>query len=188
MVLDCIEEHAPIKRVSLTRPVDPWMKDESIVNLKTQLKHHRNKARLSKEENDKKNYQATRNLQKWQNLKEVWSTVNHILAEQQTRIQQHSSDLNNYFTTLASKLTNKENAPPNLPDITSMQENSNGFTIQHANYDKIKEIVWKLKNDCSSGYGIIPVQFINPASYHLSSPLVYTINNSMDKIIFPNSC
>ena len=40
LVLDCIEKHAPIKRVRLTRPVAPWMKDESIVNLKTQLEHH----------------------------------------------------------------------------------------------------------------------------------------------------
>ena len=36
LILDCIEKHAPIKRIRLTRPVAPWMKDESIVNLKTQ--------------------------------------------------------------------------------------------------------------------------------------------------------
>ena len=40
LILDCIEKHAPIKRIRLTRPVAPWMKDESIVNLKTQLEHH----------------------------------------------------------------------------------------------------------------------------------------------------
>ena len=136
LILDCIEKHAPIKRIRLTRPVAPWMKDESIVNLKTQLEHHRHKARASKEENDWKNYQVTRNklkktikttkaafLQRTmssKNPKEVWSTVNRILAKQQTRIKQHPSDLNNHFTTLASKLTNKENAPPKLPDISSM--------------------------------------------------------------------
>ena len=52
LILDCIEKHAPIKRIRLTRPVAPWMKDESIVNLKTQLEHHRHKARASKEESD----------------------------------------------------------------------------------------------------------------------------------------
>ena len=40
LVLNCIEKHAPIKRVRLTQPVVPWIKDESIVNLKTQLEHH----------------------------------------------------------------------------------------------------------------------------------------------------
>ena len=119
--------------------------------------------------------------------KEVWSTVNRILKKQQTRIKQHSSDLNNHFTTLASKLTNKENAPPKLPDISSMQENSNRFKIQHTNYDQIKKIILGLKNDCSSGYDNIPVRFIKPVSDHLISPLVHIINNSIDKIFFPNS-
>ena len=44
LIRDCIEKHAPIKRVRLTQPVAPWMKEESIVNLKTQLKHHPHKA------------------------------------------------------------------------------------------------------------------------------------------------
>ena len=102
-------------------------------------------------------------------------------------MKQHPSDLNNHFTTLASKLTNKENAPSKLPDISSMQENSNGFKIQHTNYDQIKKIILGLKNDCSSGYDNIPVRFIKPVSDHLISPLVHIINNSINKIFFPNS-
>ena len=109
------------------------MKDESIVNLKTQLKHHRHKASASKKENDRKNYQVTRNKLKKtikttkaallrkamssKNPKEIWSTVNRIFTKQQTRIIQQPSDLNNYFTTPASKLTKKENAPSKLPGV-----------------------------------------------------------------------
>ena len=73
------------------------------------------------------------------NPKEVWSKVNRMLAKQQSCIKHHPSDLNNHFAKLASKLTNKENAPPKLPDISSMQENLNGFKIQHTNYDQIKK-------------------------------------------------
>ena len=122
------------------------MKNESIVNLKTQLEHHRHKASASKEENDRKNYQVTRNKLKKTikttflrkamsstNPKEVWSTVNCILTKQQTRIKQQPIDLNNHFTTLVSKLTKKENAPSKLLGISSMQENSNGFKIQYTN-------------------------------------------------------
>ena len=203
LILDCIEKHAPIKRVRLTRPVAPWIKDESIANLKRQLEHHLHKASVSKQENDRKNYQVTQNKLKKtikttkatflrkamssKNPKEVWSTVNRILTKQQTRIKQHPSDLDNHFTTLASKLTDKENAPSNQPDISSMQENSNGFKIQHTNYDQIKKIILGLKYDCSGGYDNIPVRFIKPVSDHLISPLLHIINNSIDKKFFPNS-
>ena len=97
------------------------------------------------------------------------------------------SDLNNHFTTLVSKLTNKENAPSKLPDISSVQANSNGFKIQYTNYDQIKKIILGLKNDCSSGYDNIPVRFMKPVSDHVISPLVHIINNSIDKIFFQNS-
>ena len=127
------------------------------------------------------------NVMSSKNPKEVWSTVNRILRKQQTRIKQHPSDLNNHFTTLASKLTNKENAPPKLPDISSMQENWNCFKIQLTNYDQIKKIILGLKNDCSSGYDNIPVRFIKPVSDHLIWPLVHIINNSINKKIIPNS-
>ena len=122
-----------------------------------------------------------------QNPKEVWSTVNRILTKQQTGIKQHPSVRNNHFTTLASKLTEKKNAPSKLPDISSMQGNPNGFKIHHTNHDQIKKIILGLKNDCSSGYDNIPVRFIKPVSDQLISSLIHIINNSVDKKIFPNS-
>ena len=73
LVLDCIEKHALIKRVRLTRPVAPWMKEESIVNLKTQFEHHRHKASVSKEENDRKNYPVTPN--KLRNIKKNYQSA-----------------------------------------------------------------------------------------------------------------
>ena len=165
LIIDCIEKYAPVKRIRLNRPVAPWIKDDSIINLKAQLEHHRHKVRASKEENDRKNYQVTQNKPKKtikttkvaflrkamssKNPKEVWGTVNRILTKQQTRIKHHPRDLNNHFTTLASKLINKENAPSKLSDISSIQENSNGFKIPHSNYDQIKKIILGLKNNCS---------------------------------------
>ena len=76
LVLDCIEKHAPIKKVRLTRPVAPWIKDESIVNLKTQLEHHWHKASVSKEQNDRKQYQVTWNKLK-KTIKTTWSIMEH---------------------------------------------------------------------------------------------------------------
>ena len=68
-----------------------------------------------------------------------------------------------------------------------MQENSNGFKIQHTNYGQIKKIILGLKIDYSSGYDNIPVRFIKPVSDHLISPLVHIINNSVNKFFPPNS-
>ena len=67
-----------------------------------------------------------------------------------------------------------------------MQENSNGFNIQHTNYDQIKKIILGLKNDCSGDHDNIPVRLMKPVSDHLISPLVH-INNSINKKFFPNS-
>ena len=68
-----------------------------------------------------------------------------------------------------------------------MQENSNGFKIQHTNYGQIKKIILGLKIDYSSGYDNIPVRFIKPVSDHLISPLVHIINNSVNKFFPQNS-
>ena len=150
LILDCIEKHAPIKRIRLTRPVAPWMKDESIVNLKTQLEHHPHKARASKEENDWKNYQVTRNKLKKtikttkaaflrkamssRNPKEVWSIVNRILTKQQTRIKQHLSDLNNHFTTLALLLLFTY-----LPSITASSKKYTNSNRQRNTFISLKK-------------------------------------------------
>ena len=95
LILNGIEKHAPTKRIRLTGPVALRMKDESIVNLKTQ--NITDTKQVSKEEHDRKNYHITRNklkkttkttkaafLRKAMSSKypkKVWSTVNRILTK-----------------------------------------------------------------------------------------------------------
>ena len=43
MITDCIHKHAPIRKVKLTRPPSPWMKDLNISN----LQRTRNEARIN---------------------------------------------------------------------------------------------------------------------------------------------
>ena len=45
------------------------------------------------------------------NLKEVWETVNFIFDPPKNRIKHNPGHLNQYYTELASTLTNKENIP-----------------------------------------------------------------------------
>ena len=63
---DCLESHAPTRRVKLTRPIAPWMKDPTIVSDRQKLELSRIKSRDSKNPKehqkyleDKKQYKKT---------------------------------------------------------------------------------------------------------------------------------
>ena len=42
-----------------------------------------------------------------------------------------------------------------------------------------------LKNDYSSGHNKIPVPYPKPVAEYITSPMVHTINTSIDQEIFP---
>ena len=76
--------------------------------------------------------------------KEVWDAVNRVINPPKNRIRQNTSDLNNYFTTLASNLSGKENEPLNKSEILQLLErvpDSNAFTINYTTYDEVQKIV-----------------------------------------------
>ena len=41
LITDCIDKHAPLKRVRLIRPPAPWMSDLNIQNLQNQFTKHK---------------------------------------------------------------------------------------------------------------------------------------------------
>ena len=61
LILDCIQNHAPMRRVKITRPTAPWMNDINIRKEKEQLEGKRKKALDTQNENDRKLYQDARN-------------------------------------------------------------------------------------------------------------------------------
>ena len=125
LVVDCINTHAPLRKVKLTRPVAPWMNDPKIANLQKDLGTQRTIYRNHKSSSNHTNYQNTRNKLK-KTIKEasflrkslsnkqpakVWDTVDRILNKQDDRIKLRPSYINNHFTSLASRLTRKINEP-----------------------------------------------------------------------------
>ena len=52
---DCLESHAPTRRVKLTRPIAPWMKDPTIVSDRQKLELSRIKTRDSKNPKEHQN-------------------------------------------------------------------------------------------------------------------------------------
>ena len=124
------------------------------------------------------------------NPKEVWDAVNRITNPSENRIRQNTSDLNSYFTTLASNLSGKENEPVNESEILQLLNrvpDSNTFTINYTTYDEVQKIILNLRDDCSSGHGNIPVQFLKPVVDQFTRPIAPIINTSIDKEIFPDS-
>ena len=198
LLLNCIDQHAPLKRVKLTRPIAPWMKTPEILELRKELEAARENAR-----NDpslKTLYQHKRNdyqrsLKKIKNSfykkslssknpKTVWSTIKRVLNNQKARINHKPAEMNDYFSSLASNLTGRPNTSSNLPEL-SENINDSAFTIKNTTYEEVYSILTSLKNDCSSGYDNIPVRFLKPITEYITSPLVHIINNCIDQKCFP---
>ena len=132
------------------------MKDLELVTAKKHLEHLRslkNANELSDYRKSKVRYKKLIKTTKGSFLqktltskksKEVWDAVNRVINPPKNRIRQNTSDLNNYFTTLASNLSGKENEPLNKSEILQLLErvpDSNAFTINYTTYDEVQKIV-----------------------------------------------
>ena len=61
LITDCINIHAPLKRVNLTRPIAPWMHGPKIIELQKELALQRETYSNHETSINHKNYQNTRN-------------------------------------------------------------------------------------------------------------------------------
>ena len=199
LILNCIERHAPLKRVKLTRPVAPWMKDPVISN----ARHDLEKARLiaQRDPSQKTEYRSKRAdyrktlkniknkfLRKSLSTKDtkiVWNTIHRMLKNQKSRIKHHPNEMNDYFSNLAANLTGKYNTESRLPNRIQINENQNSFRIEHTTYNEVNKILNSLKNDCSSGADNIPVRYVKPVADYITFPLVHIINTCIDQSTFP---
>ena len=76
--------------------------------------------------------------------------MHRILKKQHDCIKLHPSDINNHFTSLASRLTRKINEPCDFTEFFQNiydDVNADTFKIKHTNYDEVRT-----KNDCSTGH------------------------------------
>ena len=116
--------------------------------------------------------------------------MNRVINPSKNHIRQNTSDLKNYFTTLASNFSGKENEPLNKLEILQLLNrgpDSNTFTINHTTYDEVQKIISNLRNDCSSSYDNTPVKFLKHVVDQITSRIVHIINTSIEKELFPDS-
>ena len=116
--------------------------------------------------------------------------MDRILNKQHSRIKLHPSDLNTHFTTLASRLTHKDNEPHDFTDFfntISEKTEQEAFKIKHTNYNEVRKIILGIKNDCSTGDDGIPICYIKPVVDDITSPMVNIVDNCIDKNVFPTA-
>ena len=114
LVRKCIDDHAPLKRVKLTRPPAPWMKDPKIIALQSKRDTFRCIAHQTQHDDDWAHFRLIRNdLKKSiksakmtfykkalssKNPREVWKVIHRILDPSENRISITPSELNSYFS------------------------------------------------------------------------------------------
>ena len=62
LTLTCINQHAPLRRIKLTRPPAPWMADLNIQALQQKKDNQRLTANHSNKESDKQLYKDTKKI------------------------------------------------------------------------------------------------------------------------------
>ena len=133
LTLSCINQHAPLRRVKLTPQSALWKTDLYIQALQQKTTNQRLIANRSNKESDWKFYKDTRKQFKAvikgtkktlyqkpllsKNSKEVWGTIPRFLKPSPKRIKVDLKALNEYYSTLATKLTGNTNN--NKDELTS---------------------------------------------------------------------
>ena len=111
LIIKHLEEHAPMKRIRVTRQPAPWMRDSDIVSLKNDCRHLRHQCHQTNKDDGKK----------------------CISFDPET--------LNNYYTTMAENFTGAKPTTRNeiTQQINALSSSSNQeqFYLQKVNYNQV---------------------------------------------------
>ena len=103
-------------------------------------------------------------------------------------LQVDPSALNKFFNKTAKRLV-RQNATTDgvtLSHTDSLTSNHDNFKLQEVKYIDVLKSLKSLRNDCSTGYGNIPVSFIKPIAEYIASALTFRINNLIEESKFPD--
>lgn len=123
LVTECIERHAPLRRVKVTRPPAPWIADPEIRELQTQRNKLRKRAHESNDNNIWEAFRATRNTLKTKirqakksffdnafsskRPKEIWRTIHRVLNPSTMPLMADPDQLNSFFATTGERTLGK---------------------------------------------------------------------------------
>ncbi len=202
LVTSCIDRHAPSRRVKITRPSSPWMKDLQISDLQRKRnilrqRHANNRddqdilRELQKVRNELKtkirNTKKTflRNLLANKSSSETWKTINKILHPKVNKVDVDPDEVNEFFNSTATRTTGKESEPMTDAFFDQLIDHPDNIKLRHATFEEVEKSINLLRADCSTGNDKIPTKYIKPVSEYLISPLTHIINASIDESTFP---
>ena len=196
LITQYLEDHAPLKRIKITRAPAPWMKDLDIVSLQNQcrewrhkchqpnnsetdwekFRYYRNKLKKSIKTTKKQFYRKALQSKK---PKEVWSIIHRILSPNQKKITSSPEKLNSYYVNLAETLTGKQSATP-----TELNEIINNLPSTNKDSFVLDEIN-SIRHDCLTGCDNLPINLLKPLAETIAFPMTTIINDCIRKCIFP---
>ena len=210
LIKECIDRHAPLKLMKVTRPPAPWLKDPAIAEVKEQKDCLRSAARASN--NNKETWEkfcAARNCLKEsikstkrnfmervlssKKSKEVWKVIHRIVHPSPQRITMQPDKLNNFFASTAERTIginahHVDDYASIINLIQSLPANfDNGFQIRTVTLKKVIHELLNIRSDCSTVPDNIPANMIKMVADYLGSPLTDVINTCIKNLYFPSA-
>ena len=207
LLSECINNHAPLKRVKVTRPPAPWLQNEAIRNLQSLRNDLRYEAHLSKSPDIWQKFRSARNLLKRKikdakqefinkalnskTSKQIWQIIHQILSPCPDPIRFDVDTLNTFFIETATRTTGDVIDTPDdlhqfINDTHSDNLENRGFVIKHVSFHEVTKCLKALRNDTSTGHDHLPVKFLKPIAEIIAGPLTHIINSAIDLNLFPD--
>ncbi len=205
LVSECIDRHAPLRKVKVTRPPAPWMNQPEIQELKTKRDRLRKEAHKKNTTDAWAAFRLVRNkLEVTIHIKmkrtflttalssrrssEVWRVIHRVLYPSPQPLRENPDTLNNYFITRTERTLGTEPDDINhLHDLIQSfpQHDGHSFALRQVSPKEVIREIGKLRMDCSTGVDQIPVKFIKLVAEDLAGPLTYIINTCIESSFFP---
>ena len=205
LISECLERH-PLRKVRVTRPPAPWMKDPLIEELQKKRDSARFTAHQTSTDAARHEFHSVRNKLKsairtarkafiekalYSNKsREVWKVIHRVLKPSARPLRFDPDELNDFFATTAQRTLETRATPiedltclmDNLPDVPS---GNMRFQLSPITSENVLQVIKNLRSDCSTGADQIPTRFIKMVAECLAVPLTSIINNCIAKAYFP---
>lgn len=206
LVFECLERDGPLRKVRVTRPPAPWMKDPLIKEFQKKRDSARFTAHQTSTDAAWHECRSVRNKLKsairtarkafiekafYSNKsREVWKVIHRVLKPSARPLRFDPDELNDFFATTAQRTLETRATPiedltcliDNLPDVPS---GSMRFQLSPVTSENVLQVIKNVRSDCSTGADQIPTRFIKMVVECLAVPQASIINNCIAKAYFP---